>query len=173
VTAPRSPVADLAAFHQQTLDRCEALWRLVVYLGQCPPDAQLRGASLQLMAWFDQVREGHVAEEQHLYPRLAASLSGLAAAELLEFTHALTRQHRALEALWDRLREIVAAVAAGECRPEVIDAAGEFIRLTRAQVQSERETVLPLAHELIQEAELAVIVDSVRARMPGAAHAAA
>ena len=169
MTAQRTPLAGLWAFHQHTLDQCEALWRLVMYLGQCAPDAQSRQASRELLAWFDQAGDALAGEEQVLYPALVGSLAGADAEEVSELTQSLARGHQALQALWLRLRSTLEAVAAGECRPEVIEAAGRFIHLMRRQVESQQETVLPLAHELIQEPDASRIAAAVcaRLRIPG------
>ena len=163
-TPQRSPLADLWAFHQRMLDQCEALWRLVIYLGQSTPDAQSRLASEQLLAWFDQAGNAFTGEEELLYPALVASLADEDAHDVRELTGTLARRHRALDALWSRLRRTIACVAAGECRPEVIEAAGEYIRLMRRQIESEQDTVLPLANELIQEPDLSRIAQAVCAR---------
>jgi hemerythrin-like domain-containing protein len=166
ITRDQSPLADLWAFHQRMLDQCEALWRLVIYLGQCAPDAQSKLASEQLLAWFDRAGDAFRNEEEFLYPALVGSLAHEDAEEVREMTATLARRHRALDALWSRLRLTVASVAAGECRPEVIEAAGEFIRLVRRQVENEQDSVLPLAQELIQEPDLSRIAEAVCARAP-------
>lgn len=160
----RHPLHELHAFHQRMLDQCESLWRLVVHLGQCAPDAQSRRASEQLLAWFDHAGDAFTGEELLLYPALAKALAGAEAEEIHQLTAALARSHRAIEAGWMRLRGIVAAVAAGECRPEVIEAAGTFVRQVRHQVQNEQERLLPLAHELIHESDLSRIAQAVCAR---------
>jgi len=170
----RTPLASLLAFHQHTLDQCEALWRLVMCLGQCEPDAASRQATDQLLAWFDGAGDAFANEERVLFPALIDSLAGADADDVRELTLSLTRRHRNLEALWTRLRLVLEAVAAGESRPEIIEAAGLFIRLMRRQIESEQETVVPLAHELIQEPRLPHIGDAVcpRAAAPSGQRAA-
>lgn len=153
----KGPLAAVVEVQQGMLDRCEALWRIVLYLGQCMPDVETRRAIGQLRDWFDQAAGIHATAEQHLYPSIVASLDGEEATWLREFTAGLAWQHRILEALWARLRETIGSLAAGDLGPDALDATSEFVRLMRWTIEREQSTVLPLAEELVDGAELARI----------------
>jgi hemerythrin-like domain-containing protein len=150
VGAAAAPLAPLSQAHEHTLRQCEALARLVIYLGQCEPDAQTLRASQDLLNYFDTVEaRQHLQEEQHLYPALVESMAGSDAVCLREMASSLTRQHRLLEALWRRLRSEVEAIAAGRPAPSVITDAEEFVRLSRAHIEDEESEVMPMALRLI------------------------
>ena len=126
------PLAPFWQAHESTLRQCEALERLVFYLGQCEPDAQSRRASAELLHYFDTMAlQDHGREEELLYPALVESMAGSDAVCLREMVASLTRQHRLLEAKWAGLRRQVVAIAAGQDVPGVVSDAEEFIRLTR------------------------------------------
>lgn len=147
-----APLAPLSQAHEHTLRQCEALARLVIYLGQCEPDAQTLRVSQELLNYFDTVEaRQHLQEEQHLYPALVEAMAGSDAVCLREMASDLTRQHRLLEALWLRLRSEVEAIAAGRPAPSVITDAEEFVRLTRAHIEDEESEVMPMALRLIPD----------------------
>ena len=125
--AAAAPLAPLSQAHEHTLRQCEALARLVIYLGQCEPDAQTVRVGQELLNYFDTVEaQQHAQEEEHLYPAL-------------------------LEALWRRLRGEVEAIVAGRPAPSVITDAEEFVRLTRAHIEDEESEVMPMALRLISD----------------------
>lgn len=153
--ARHSPLEAFSSCHAHTLHQCEALQRLVLYLGQCEPDAQTLRASQNLRDYFDTLlSQNHAQEESWLYPALLESMAGSDAVCLREMAGNLTRQHRLLESMWRGLREQIAAIAAGRDAPSVLSDVDHFVRLNRRHIESEEEELLPMALRLIPDPEL-------------------
>lgn len=155
MTTNPSPLEAFSACHANTLHQCEALQRLVFYLGQCEPDAQTLRVSQSLLDYFDTLLcENHAQEEAWLYPALVESMAGSDAVCLREMASNLTRQHRLLESMWRSLREQVAAIADGRDAPSVVSDVDHFVRLNRRHIESEEFELLPMALRLIPDDEL-------------------
>jgi len=153
--ASHSPLEVFSSCHAHTLHQCEALQRLVLYLGQCAPNAQTLRVSQDLLAYFDTLLgQNHAQEETWLYPALLESMAGSDAVCLRDMASGLTRQHRLLESMWRGLRDQVAAIAAGRDAPSVISDVDQFVRLNRRHIESEEEELLPMALRLIPDSAL-------------------
>jgi hemerythrin-like domain-containing protein len=165
------PLQRLATCHQRLGQQCAALRRLVPQVAGHGVDAQAREAAAGVLRYFDRTTPQHHAdEEQDLFPALLESMAGSDAVCLREMTQGLAADHRALESAWGRLRAALQRVAAGESVALPAAEIEAFIALNEAHSAREDDELLPMAARLLDDAALARIGETMRARreLPGA-----
>jgi hemerythrin-like domain-containing protein len=160
-----APLQMLDACHQRLQRQCDTLRRLVPHVAAHGSDANAREAAQAVMRYFDKAAVDHHAdEEEDLFPALLEAMAGSDAVCLRELIDTLTQQHRELEAHWQALRRVLAAVAAGE--NVVLDAAlvERLIDGYAAHLAREDTELLPMAARLIDEATLQCMGQAMRQR---------
>ncbi len=160
--ASGSPLATISGCHTRTSQQCADLRRLVLHLGECGCDAQAQQLSRQILQHFDSAAfQNHVEEEAFLFPTLLESMAGSDAVCLREMASSLTRQHRALERMWEGLREQVSAIAtAGSAALGAVDVEA-FIEANQRHMECEEAELLPMASRLFTDNELAYLRDAL------------
>lgn len=162
------PLEMLAACHGRVERQCATLRRLVPHLAAHGPDADARSAAAAVMRYFDtSARDHHADEEVDLFPALAVALAGAAdpqALALRGLLASLVADHRLLEARWQRVRCVLAQVAAGE--PAVLTA-GEveaLVTLYEQHIEREEDQLLPAAAQLLGADALDAVGRAMRER---------
>lgn len=159
------PLEMLAACHQRVLAQCETLQRLVPHLASKGPDEPARAAAAAVMRYFDSsARHHHEDEELDLFPTLAASPGAARNAGLHALTAALCADHRDLETRWQTLRGVLAQVAQGGAATLEGAAVQGFVDTYARHIEREEGELLPLAAQLLGDAELDRVGLSMRAR---------
>ena len=110
-----------------------------------------RQVASDTLALFDSsVLEHHADEENDLFPAVQRSATrGEESDRVSELTLRLTHEHRAIEALWTRIKPDVKTVAHG--RAVELDAAvlDDLVRLYTAHARFEEQHFLPLAQQIL------------------------
>lgn len=159
------PLEMLSACHDRVERQCTTLRRLVSYLPTHGADADARAAAAAVLRYFDtSATDHHADEESDLFPALIESMAGSDAVCLREMIDALTRDHRALEAHWQRLRPVLLGIAAGD--PLALTAADvePWIGLYERHIAREEAELLPMATRLLDDKTLERLGKAMRER---------
>ena len=160
-----APLEMLATCHDRAGRQCATLNRLVPHLAATGSDDQARTAATNVMRYFDvSARDHHADEEEDLFPALLESMAGSDAVCIRDWTGALTADHRAHEAMWQSLRDVLVRVEAGEAA--LLDAAlvAAFTTEYARHIEREEGELLPMAARLLGDAQLEQIGRAMRAR---------
>ena len=159
------PLRMLSRLHARTLAQCAELCALAAHVAACGCDEQARRASQAALHYFDTCPPQYRAdEEKDLFPALLESMAGSDAVCLRDLTWEMTRQHRAADAMWQRLREPLAALAGGQSATLEGAAVQAFAALHRSQIEREETELLPMAARLLTDDALEQLWASMRER---------
>ncbi|MCJ0761774.1 hemerythrin domain-containing protein [Variovorax terrae] len=162
---PEAPLQLLAACHERMARQCATLRRLVPHVAERGPDAAAREAAQAVMRYFDTAALHHHAdEEQDLFPALLESMAGSDAVCLRELTEGLAAEHRDLETAWQRVRQPLERIAAGESAPLPPGEVEALVGAYQRHIAREDSELLPMAARLLGEHDLARIGQAMRAR---------
>ena len=159
------PIEMLAACHHRVERQCATLRRLTRHLGTHGVDTDARIAAAAVLRYFDTAaRDHHADEEVDLFPALVESMAGSDAVCIRDLIDALTLDHRALEAHWQRLRGSLKEIADGSLS-QLTDADVEaFIALYERHIAREEHELLPMAHRLLSDDALDRVGRAMRER---------
>ncbi|MGE0071726.1 MAG: hemerythrin domain-containing protein [Thiomonas sp.] len=160
-----APLALLSACHERIAKQCATLRRLPAHLSAHGADAEAKRAAAQILRYFDTAgHHHHQDEEQDVFPALRDAVAGSDAFCLRDMMARIAQEHRALDADWQRLRQQLAAVLAGEAT--ALDAADvtSFAARNQRHIAFEEGEFLPMASRLLDEAQLRTIGQAMRAR---------
>ena len=160
-----APLAMLSACHGRIEQQCATLRRLVTHVAVHGTDAAAREAAAGVMRYFDSAAVNHHAdEERDLFPALMEAMAGSDAVCLRELTAGLAAEHRQLEAHWRRVRDALAALAAGAAASLVVDDVEALVSLYEQHIAREEAELLPMAARLLGDDELDRVGRLMRAR---------
>ncbi len=159
------PLEMLSACHHRALQQCATLRRLVAHLATNGADSDARIAAAAVTRFFDtSAKQHHADEETDLFPALIESMAGSDAVCIRELVESLTRDHRALESHWQRLRLDLERIAAGDLLPMVSADVEPFIGLFGRHIAREESELLPMAARLLGDDALNLIGSAMRER---------
>ena len=131
------PFDMLEACHERVQRSLGLLQRLQAHVAEQGVDVQAREAAGDVLRYFDKAGPAHHEdEERHVLPRLRE----LGQAALAERLHA---DHRAMEAQWRSLREVLAAIAAGQALQLDAEACARYAALYAAHIEAEEGQAYP------------------------------
>lgn len=163
-----APLELLSTCHERAGRQCATLKRLVPHLAANGTDEQARTAANNVMRYFDvSARDHHADEEQDLFPALLEAMAGSDAVCIREMTEALTADHRAHEAMWQPLREVLVRVAAGEMALLDAEQVEAFTTEYARHIEREEGELLPMAARLLGDAQMEMLGRAMRARRGG------
>ena len=155
----------LATCHQRGALQCATLRRMVAHLAAHGADDEARAAATNVMRYFDKSAKDHYAdEEQELFPALLESMAGSDAVCLRVLTAGLTADHRLLETAWQRLRGVLARVAAGEAATLEAADVEALVGPYERHMALEDDELMPMAARLLGADDLARIGHAMRMR---------
>jgi hemerythrin-like domain-containing protein len=147
-----SPLAEFAGSHRNIVSQLDTLGELPALL---EPAARARRIAQEALAFFrPAIFDHHADEEKDLFPAvLDASAPGDEADTVRGLVQALTREHRAIEALWALLEPQLQKVADGQ--PGEVDAAAiqVLVRNYAAHARLEEGKFLPLCGKILGRAD--------------------
>lgn len=166
-TAPMStlddPIATFAAFHQLIRKQCVNLDTLARDLIRFRADNVARHRCAMMVRFFDvDAREHHADEELIFFPRLLAlDIDATAKAELAALLDVLSRDHCALDKLWQALRRSLLSIIDGNLDWANADVT-TFVTLHHHHIHKEESSIFPFARryfcaEALQELRCAII----------------
>ena len=155
------PLAVLEACHGRIARQCDILEKLLDHLPVHGADVQARQAARAVLAYFDTAAvHHHDDEERNLFPLLEQA-GAPGACELVE---TLTLEHDAQALLWRRLRGALQQIEAGTAATLDATTTHRFVAMNRAHLEFENTHVLPLAHEVLDAADLERLGRAMAAR---------
>lgn len=160
-----APLEMLAACHGRIEQQCATLKRLAPHVQAHGSDAQAQSAAANVMRYFDtSALKHHADEERDLFPAMQEAMAGSDAVCIREMAERVGREHRELEAAWQRLRAPLERIAAGQAQalpPEDVEA---FVAAYAAHLAYEEAEVLPMAERLLDVSQLDDIGRAMRER---------
>lgn len=160
-----APLEMLSTCHVRAQNQCATLRRLVPHLAEHGANEEARNAATNVMRYFDtSARHHHADEEEDLFPALIESMAGSDAICVREMIEGLTADHRALEAAWRRLRDVLERIAAGESVALASDDVEGLVGLYERHIQREEDELLPMAARLLSEDDLVRVGRAMRER---------
>lgn len=160
-----APLEQFSACHHSVLQQCATLRGLVEHLVSHGADSDARVTAAAVMRFFDtSTKHHHADEETDLFPALIESMAGSDAVCIRELAEPLTRDHRALESQWLRLRVLLARIAAGALQPMVPADVAPFVGLYERHIAREESELLPMAARLLGDPALDLIGRAMRER---------
>lgn len=160
------PLEALQACHRQIEEQLAALERLGRSEGSARDD-DLRSKAQAVLQFFDGSGALHEQDENHdLFPLLRARAAAKDRAVIAAVIDELEREHASLDALWQRLRQSLSAIVAGEGS---LDGEGleRFAWLYRKHMENEAGAVLPFAREALDRADRAALAGRMAERRKG------
>ncbi len=147
-TAGHKPIDDFSLCHAGILGHLQSLGGLPELL---EPAARARQLAADALGFFrEAVFEHHAEEENELFPAvLASAAKGEERDKVQQLVHALTAEHRQVEAAWTKLEPKLKAVAKGHdtgLDPADIRA---LVQAYQAHARFEEAVFLPLAQTIL------------------------
>lgn len=160
-----APLEMLSACHTRIERQCATLRRLVPHLAAHGADDEARTAAANVLRYFDSAaKHHHDDEEKDLFPALIESMAGSDAVCLRDLTDALSAEHRALDAAWQRVRASLARIAAGTSASLPGDDVEALVNRYQQHIEREEKELLPMAARLLADDDLARIGKAMRER---------
>lgn len=141
------PLDEFANCHGGILDKLDDLDRLPALL---EPAAQARRIASEALGFFGSVvYEHHAEEEKELFPAVLASATPDERPRVQAMAERLTREHRDVEAAWERLRPHLQAIAKGHETSLDVEALQALVAHYRGHARYEESQFLPLAQSIL------------------------
>jgi hemerythrin-like domain-containing protein len=159
------PLEMLAACHERIEAQLCTLEKLLEHLPQKGADAAAREAAQQVMRYFDTAGvHHHRDEDEDVFPLLRRLAAERDRPEVSAVINGLEEDHATMDAQWARLREQLAALAAGRDARIDAEAVARFAWLYRRHMEKESALVLPFAREAVGETDRAALAGRMAAR---------
>jgi hypothetical protein len=143
-----SPIDSFSRCHAGIVSRLQAIAELPDLVAAAERARQV--AASTLAALDPSVLEHHKEEEAELFPAVLRSAApGEEHARVAAIVDRLVAEHRAIEALWKKVRPSLRSVAAGRRAKLDGAAVAELVRAYTAHAQFEETQLLPLAQEIL------------------------
>jgi hemerythrin-like domain-containing protein len=153
---PDDPLARLLAVHRRIEQELAALERFAGDVAQRGADALAQSQARALSAYFDAAAAQHHADEDEvLFPLLRARAAAAGRTEVAAAIDELEREHGVMEALWRRLRDALADIAAVKGTRLPAEEVERFAWLYRRHLEREDLLILPFAREVLSAGDLA------------------
>jgi len=166
------PIDILDGCHERILRNCRTIERLAAHLAEHGPDAEAREAATGVMRYFDTAGAAHHRdEEEDLFPALQHHVPSKELNALFALVFKLRSDHPKLDALWEDMRERLAAIAQGRDGGLTLQVAAQFWAAFRHHIAMEDAELLPLARRVLDDRLLRALGGSM-ARRRGVAQAA-
>ncbi|MCA3179096.1 MAG: hemerythrin domain-containing protein [Burkholderiaceae bacterium] len=152
-------IASFSRSHVHIIDQMERLRVLPTQLAQRGLDEGVRAAAAGLYRFFnDSVLEHHDEEERDLFPALRHSAVPGDEAGLVDALVArLEREHRELEALWDRVEPGLRRLGRGKSATLDAEAMEALTARYVEHARFEEAAVLPLADRMLKAGDRAAL----------------
>jgi len=161
------PVNASALFLGAHAETLQALAKLQLLIQITPrmslAQRQQVAAEIVLTLW-PLVRHHHHDEEHLLFPVMRRRASETDTATVNGYVERLTREHRAIESMWERSRPDLLRLSQGMDVELPVDACQALVRLYQSHAQFEETIVLPLAAALLTRSDQDMISVSLALR---------
>lgn len=160
-----TPLEMLEACHERLQGQLATLARLADWLPEHGADAQAQQAATNVMRYFDLAAVNHhLDEEEDLFPVLRARVDDARRAPLHALIDWILADHQAMFAAWAAMRARLEPISRGQ--PAELSAAdvAAFAERYRRHIEREEGELLPYARELLSEADIATLSQTMIAR---------
>jgi hemerythrin-like domain-containing protein len=158
------PLEMLVACHERIEAQLCTLERMVPHLQTKGCDSEAQAAVQAVLRYFDTSGAlHHQDEDEDLFPLLRVRAAAQGRREIAAAIDELEREHETMAGQWNRLRERLRAIAAGEARLDAEEVA-RFAWLYRRHMDREGAAVLPFARETLDEAQRTALGERMAAR---------
>jgi hemerythrin-like domain-containing protein len=163
-TSFSEPLETLAACHERIEAQLSTLEGLAEYLPKKGCNAEVRAVARDVLRYFDTSGRLHHQDEDHdLFPLLRQLAARQGRPEVAAAIDELEREHETMNNQWERLRERLSAVSAGEARLDA-EEVSRFAWLYRRHMDREGAAVLPFAKAALQPEQKAALGERMAAR---------
>jgi hemerythrin-like domain-containing protein len=167
-------LASFSRSHVHIVEQMNRLAVLPLQFAQRGLDDGVRSTAASIYRFFnDAVLEHHDEEERELFPSLRHSASAGDEAGLVKSLIArLEREHRELEALWDRIEPGLRRLGRGKQAELDGQAIEQLVAAYLAHARFEEAAVLPLASRILKSGDRAALaLGLAMRRVPARVHA--
>lgn len=165
------PLEILSACHGRVRANLQTLDRLVRWLPDHGADEDAQQAAVAVMRYFDLgAMNHHKDEEEDLFPLLLERCTSNVRMRIRRLVSWIQDDHRELEGLWRRLREQLAAIAAGDCGDLEADLVADFSAQYLNHIDREDNELFPLAANFLTEDDIRHLSEQMRLRRTSAHH---
>lgn len=166
-TAPDfdQPIAVLKHCHDRIRKQLQIMQRLADPAVREAGAEEVRQAATAVLRYFSKAaHQHHEDEEENLLPMLAGTASDADAALLERLKPEILREHREMDAVWQRLQPQLEALASGA--ETVLDGAdvAAYSALYLAHMDKEESHIAPMAKRLFSPAQMQTLGNAMRAR---------
>jgi hemerythrin-like domain-containing protein len=141
------PLDEFSNCHGGILSKLDDLDRLPALL---EPAAQARRIAKEAVTFFgDVIYEHHAEEENSLFPAVLASANSEEREGVQQMVERLTREHRAVEAAWERLQPHLQAIAKGLDTQLDIESLQALVAHYKGHARYEETQFLPLSRTIL------------------------
>jgi hemerythrin-like domain-containing protein len=159
------PIEMLEACHGRIEAQLTTLERLTQRVAAQGTDADARVAARAVMRYFDTAGvHHHRDEEEDVFPLLRTLAAERGRAEIAAVSDELGREHATMDLQWSRLRERLAAMAAGADVRLDADEVARFAWTYRRHMETEAASLLPFAKEALSVEQRALLGERMAAR---------
>lgn len=160
-----TPLEMLEACHGRLQSQLATLGRLAAWLPEHGADKQAQQAASAVMRYFDVAAVNHhMDEEDDLFPVLLARVNEARRADLQALIDWILVNHQHMFAAWARMRERLAAIAAGEAVELTAEQVEMFASRYHRHMAREEGELLPYARELLTDEDVAALSETMVAR---------
>jgi hemerythrin-like domain-containing protein len=162
------PFEMLEACHERVNRTLDLLRRLMAHIDTNGHDTSSRSAAADVLRYFDIAAPLHHEDEEiHVFPALAGSTDATVRAAIAT----LQRDHERMATCWTSLRGALVQWSDDAAAPAIDDAtrqaAGDFIGIYAAHIETEESLVYPAARRCFDAAGLARIGTEMQGRRGG------
>jgi hemerythrin-like domain-containing protein len=162
------PFEMLEACHGRVQRSLALLQKLLAYVQTTGHDQQTQSAAKDVLRYFDLAAPlHHDDEELNIFPVVLAG----GGANAISAVETLLRDHQAMHALWQRLREVLVAwsqpgatAPASESMQALV---ADFVAGYASHIRTEEDLVYPQARALMSPTQITEIGQQMRARRQG------
>lgn len=156
-----TPLEMLRACHGRIMDQCGTLHKLLQHLATHGCDVQAQQAARAILRYFDTAGQYHHQDEElDLFPLLLASQNS----ETRELIGKLLRDHKEMEAAWQRLRQPLFDITQGHTTTLDASVVGNFSSVYERHIDLENAQLLPLSARLLSAGQIDDLGNKMAAR---------
>jgi len=160
-----TPLEMLEACHERLQAQLETLTRLAAWLPQHGPDGNAQKAAANVMRYFDLAAVNHhLDEEEDLLPLLRERVGPDQRAALTTLIEWILADHQEMFAAWAAMRARLEPISRGTRAELPAEVVAQFAAHYRRHIAREEQELLPYAHALLGEADIAALTATMTAR---------
>lgn len=160
-----TPLEMLEACHERLQAQLSTLDRLAKWLPEHGADKQAQQAAANVIRYFDAAAVNHHRdEEEDLFPLLLERVDAARQSGLQDLIDWILEDHQRMFSAWAEMRARLEPLTRGEVTGLELGEVERFTEIYEFHIAREEGELLPFAHELLGEADIAALAASMTAR---------